>query len=159
MSHSTHPSAADGEQSSASGTTASTEWLANVPGGPAVSPPANKRLLPSLLLSSLTLFATYGGLVSILLPTHVALIDEANKVANLAIVTTTSFIFTLLAQPIAGALSDRTRSKFGRRIPGCSSVRSWEASSSLASGPSRTPCWSPCSGWSSRLPRTSCKRL
>lgn len=117
MSHSTHPSAADGVQSSASGTTAPTEWPANVPGGPAVSPPANKRLLPSLLLSSLTLFATYGGLVSILLPTQVALIDEANKVANLAIVTTTSFIFTLFAQPIAGALSDRTRSKFGRRIP------------------------------------------
>jgi MFS family permease len=88
-----------------------------LPGEPAVSPPATKRLLPSLLLASLTLFATYGGLIAILLPTQVALIDEANKVANLAIVTTTSFIFTLFAQPIAGALSDRTRSRFGRRAP------------------------------------------
>ncbi|GAA3939263.1 MFS transporter [Microbacterium soli] len=86
-------------------------------GAPAASPPATKRLLPSLLVTSLVLFATYGGLVSILLPSQVALIDEADKVGNLAIVTTTSFIFTLFAQPIAGALSDRTRSRFGRRAP------------------------------------------
>lgn len=86
-------------------------------GEPAASPPAGKALLPSLLLSSLTLFATYGGLIAILLPTQIALIDEENKVGNLAIVTTTSFIFTLFAQPIAGAFSDRTRSRFGRRAP------------------------------------------
>lgn len=87
------------------------------PGEPAASPPANKLLRPSLLAGALTLFATYGGLISILLPSHVAMLDEANKVGNLAIVTTTSFVFTLFAQPIAGALSDRTRSRFGRRAP------------------------------------------
>ncbi len=87
------------------------------PGESAASPPANRRLLPSLLVASLTLFATYGGLIAILLPTQIALLDETNKVQNLAIVTTTSFLFTLLAQPIAGALSDRTRSRFGRRVP------------------------------------------
>ncbi len=65
----------------------------------------------------MTLFATYGGLIAILLPTQILLLDEKHKVANLAIVTTTSFVFTLFAQPIAGALSDRTRSPFGRRIP------------------------------------------
>ncbi|MGF3057151.1 MFS transporter [Microbacterium sp. YY-01] len=87
------------------------------PGEPAASPPATKRLMPSLLIAALTLFATYGGLVAILLPTQVALLDEENKVANLAIVTTTSFVFTLFAQPLAGALSDRTRSRWGRRAP------------------------------------------
>ena len=86
-------------------------------GEPAASPPANRRLLPSLLIASMTLFATYGGLIAILLPTQILLLDEKHKVANLAIVTTTSFVFTLFAQPIAGALSDRTRSRFGRRIP------------------------------------------
>ncbi|GAB6859243.1 MFS transporter [Microbacterium xylanilyticum] len=86
-------------------------------GEPAASPPANRRLLPSLLIASMTLFATYGGLIAILLPTQILLLDEKHKVANLAIVTTTSFVFTLFAQPIAGALSDRTRSPFGRRIP------------------------------------------
>lgn len=88
-----------------------------VAGEPAASPPANKRLLPSMLIASLTLFATYGGLIAILLPTQIALLDPANKVQNLAIVTTTSFIFTLFAQPLAGVFSDRTRSRFGRRAP------------------------------------------
>ena len=37
--------------------------------------------------------------------------------ANLAIVTTVSFVFTLFAQPIVGAFSDRTRSRLGRRAP------------------------------------------
>ncbi|MFT4306616.1 MAG: MFS transporter, partial [Microbacterium sp.] len=43
--------------------------------------------------------------------------DEANKIANLAIVTGTSSLFTLFAQPIVGAFSDRTRSRLGRRSP------------------------------------------
>ncbi|MEV4776077.1 MFS transporter [Microbacterium sp. LWH12-1.2] len=90
---------------------------APAPGEPAASPPATRRLLPSLLIASLTLFATYGGLIAILLPSQVAMIDEANKVQNLAIVTTISFVFTLFAQPLAGAFSDRTRSRFGRRAP------------------------------------------
>ncbi|PIJ03020.1 MFS transporter, partial [Leucobacter sp. OLES1] len=99
---------------------APTGTITTVPPGsgePAASPPANRLLLPSLLASSLTLFATYGGLIAILLPTQIALLDERNKVANLAVVTTVSFVFTLFAQPIAGALSDRTRSRYGRRIP------------------------------------------
>ncbi|MGB3375763.1 MAG: MFS transporter [Microbacterium sp.] len=86
-------------------------------GAPAASPPSTKALLPSMLVASLTLFATYGGLIAILLPSQIAMLDEANKVTNLAIVTTTSFVFTLFAQPLAGAFSDRTRSRFGRRAP------------------------------------------
>jgi len=86
-------------------------------GEPAASPPATRRLLPSLLAASLTLFATYGGLIAILLPSQVLLLDPAHKVQNLAIVTTTSFVFTLFAQPLAGAFSDRSRSRFGRRAP------------------------------------------
>lgn len=87
-------------------------------GEPAASPPANRRLLPSMLIAGLTLFATYAGLIGILLPTQVqVLFGEENQEANLAIVTTVSFIFTLFAQPLAGAFSDRTRSRFGRRAP------------------------------------------
>lgn len=99
---------------------AQADVMATVPpasGEPAASPPANKVLLPSMLIAALTLFATYSGLIAILLPSQIALIDEANKVTNFAIVTTTSFVFTLFAQPLAGAFSDRTRSRFGRRAP------------------------------------------
>ncbi len=87
-------------------------------GQPAASPPANKRLLPSMLIAGLTLFATYSGLIGILLPTQIqVLFGVENQEANLAIVTTVSFIFTLFAQPLVGAFSDRTRSRFGRRAP------------------------------------------
>ncbi|MFJ4046252.1 MFS transporter [Microbacterium sp. NPDC089987] len=86
-------------------------------GEPAASPPAGRALRAGLLVAALTLYATYGGLVVILLPTQIALLDDANKVGNLFIVTTVSFVFTLFAQPLAGALSDRTRSRFGRRAP------------------------------------------
>lgn len=84
-------------------------------GEPPSSPPATKATLPAIFLSAFTLFATYAGLIGILLPSQVLLLDEANKVANLGIVMTASFVFTLFAQPIVGALSDRTRSRFGRR--------------------------------------------
>lgn len=82
-----------------------------------LSPAATPRLLPSLLISSLVLFATYAGLIAVLLPNQVAEIDAAHKVGNLAIVTTVSFVFTLFTQPIVGAFSDRTRSRLGRRTP------------------------------------------
>lgn len=90
---------------------------APIPGEAPQSPPPTRALLPGILVTALTLFATYGGLIAILLPTQIALLDEQNKVANLAIVSTVSFIFTLFAQPIVGAFSDRTRSRFGRRTP------------------------------------------
>ncbi|WP_237762417.1 MFS transporter [Arthrobacter sp. ERGS1:01] len=82
-----------------------------------ISPPAARGLLPWMAIASVFLFATYSALTGILLPVQVALISNADKVANLAIVTTVSFIFTLFAQPIVGAFSDRTRSRLGRRAP------------------------------------------
>jgi MFS family permease len=100
-----------------SGPTGTISQTAPSPGEPPASPPATKRLLPSMLVNALVLFATYAGLIAILLPTQVALLDPRDKIGNLAIVTTVSFVFTLFAQPIVGAFSDRTRSRFGRRLP------------------------------------------
>ncbi|HWU47698.1 MAG TPA: MFS transporter [Humibacter sp.] len=82
-----------------------------------VSPLAGRPLLPSLAVGSLVLSATYVGLIAVLLPNQIAAIDPAHKVQNLAIVTSTSFVFTLFAQPVIGAFSDRTRSRMGRRAP------------------------------------------
>lgn len=78
---------------------------------------ATRRLVPSLGIMSLALFATYGGLGSVLLPNQLTDIDAAHKVQNLAVVATISFLFTLFAQPVVGAFSDRTRSRLGRRAP------------------------------------------
>ncbi|WP_347290900.1 MFS transporter [Kluyvera georgiana] len=74
-------------------------------------------LLASLFTNFFVLLALYCGVISVLLPNHIAQIDPANKANNLAIVMTTALLFTIFAQPIAGALSDRCRSTWGRRSP------------------------------------------
>ncbi|MEP7762892.1 MFS transporter [Sanguibacter sp. 25GB23B1] len=63
------------------------------------------------------LAASYAAVVVVLLPNQVAALDPANKVANLALVSTVAFALTIVAQPLVGALSDRTRSPLGRRAP------------------------------------------
>lgn len=79
--------------------------------------PARTKLVWSMLVTTTALFACYLAAGSVLLPAQVALIDPAAKETNLAIVTSISSFFTLFVQPIVGALSDRTRSKLGRRAP------------------------------------------
>ncbi|WP_159500219.1 MFS transporter [Microbacterium sp. 18062] len=78
---------------------------------------ARQRLIVSMLVANVFLFATYAGVIAILLPQQLALLDDANKITNLAIVTGTSSFFTLFAQPVVGAFSDRTRARLGRRSP------------------------------------------
>ena len=70
-----------------------------------------------MTLVSIVLFGSQAGIVAVLLPTQVAAIDPDNKVANLAVVSAVAFGLTLFAQPLIGALSDRTRSPLGRRVP------------------------------------------
>lgn len=71
----------------------------------------------SMLVSYIVLFATYAGVLTILLPQQVTNVDPAEKVNNLAVVTATSSFFALFAHPLIGALSDRTRSRWGSRTP------------------------------------------
>lgn len=82
------------------------------------APPRHRTvLLTSLLVNNLVLFAVYAGVLGVLLPQQVSDLDPANKAGNLALVTSLSALATLFVQPIVGALSDRTRSRFGRRAP------------------------------------------
>ncbi|PJJ62186.1 Na+/melibiose symporter-like transporter [Compostimonas suwonensis] len=74
-------------------------------------------LLVGLAVVSVALFALYSGVLSVLLPAQLAEIDPEGKVAALAVVTSVSFAVTALAQPVFGALSDRTRTRWGRRVP------------------------------------------
>lgn len=59
----------------------------------------------------------YAGVGIILLPLQIERIDPAHKVAELGVVAGVSAVFALVFNPIGGALSDRTRSRFGRRAP------------------------------------------
>lgn len=73
-----------------------------------------KRLLAWIIPANLSIFILWGAIPTVLLPLQIASIDPANKVANLTIITTFA---AMLAQPLAGMISDRTRSRFGRRAP------------------------------------------
>lgn len=86
-----------------------------------------RRLLFSLIPSYLCFFLLWGAIPTVLLPLQMADLDEANKVANLALVTTVGAFAAMIAQPLAGALSDRTRSRFGKRAP-------WIVGGSIAGG-------------------------
>lgn len=74
-------------------------------------------LLVALAVVTSTLFAAYSGVLSVLLPERIAEIDPEGKVGALALVTSLSFAATAFAQPLLGALSDATRSRWGRRLP------------------------------------------
>ncbi|NNM45097.1 MFS transporter [Knoellia koreensis] len=76
-----------------------------------------RRMSVGLLLVYVAILAINSGGNGILLPNLVAALDQAHKVGNLAFVTTVAFAATIIAQPLAGALSDATRSRFGRRTP------------------------------------------
>lgn len=69
------------------------------------------RLLLPLLASNLALFSTYLGAAAVLLPTRVAEIspDPVHRALNLSIVSGGAAVVALVAQPVIGALSDRSR--------------------------------------------------
>lgn len=82
-----------------------------------ISAPSGRLVLGGLVLVNFALFAAFSGVISVLIPRQVEALAPADKVAALALVLSTSFAVTAIAQPILGALSDRTTSRFGRRIP------------------------------------------
>lgn len=86
-------------------------------GTPYVAGSQKWTLLISLLINNFVLLALYVGVLGVLLPNQIAALDPENKANNLAIVFAITSIFSTLTTPIAGALSDRTRSRWGRRSP------------------------------------------
>ncbi|HEX4401770.1 MAG TPA: MFS transporter [Galbitalea sp.] len=74
-----------------------------------------RRLLGWIIPANISIFIIWGAVPGILLPLQVMGVDPVHKIANLAIISTISSAGALLAQPIAGLVSDRTRSRFGRR--------------------------------------------
>ncbi len=76
-----------------------------------------RRLLVSLGIATGALSGLYAGIGSVLLPLQIEHIDRAHKVAALGLVAGVAAVFAAVFNPIGGALSDRTRSPFGRRAP------------------------------------------
>lgn len=76
-----------------------------------------RRLLGWIVPANFSVFMIWGAVGGLLMPLQVQLLGEEDKVANLAVVGTFGALAALLAQPVAGQISDRTRSRFGRRAP------------------------------------------
>ncbi|WP_345800569.1 MFS transporter [Microbacterium sp. AZCO] len=77
-----------------------------------------RRLMWWIIPANLGIFLVWGAVPGILLPQQIALqFGDENKVATFTIVATIGAFAAMLAQPIAGQVSDRTRSRFGRRAP------------------------------------------
>ncbi len=66
---------------------------------------------------NLSIYLIIGAVPGVLLPTQVTAIDAHHDVANLAIVTGIGAFAAMIISPIAGIISDRTRSRLGRRTP------------------------------------------
>ncbi|WP_420037583.1 MFS transporter [Streptomyces sp. cg28] len=77
---------------------------ADRPGGGALT-----RLLAMLALGNTAMYMVYMGVGQVLLPLQVELLDPADKVANLGLVSGVSAVFATLFNPLAGLLSDRSR--------------------------------------------------
>src|SRR5215467_15819786 len=70
-----------------------------------------------LSLANLVVWLSILPISQILLPVQVAALDAANKFTNLSIAVAIGVLAAVITNPIAGALSDRTTSRLGRRRP------------------------------------------
>ena len=75
------------------------------------------RFVGLVSLASLGLWAAFFTPIQVLLPLQLEAIDPVNKVFWLSIVTGVGALVAVVANPLAGALSDRTTLRFGRRKP------------------------------------------
>ena len=76
-----------------------------------------RRLLGWIIPANFGIFLIWGSVPGILLPQQLTVMNASDKVANFTIVATIGAFAAMIAQPAAGQISDRTRSRFGRRAP------------------------------------------
>ncbi|WEV63992.1 MFS transporter [Bifidobacterium sp. ESL0732] len=70
----------------------------------------------AFVLANLGLCIVYGGVLQVLLATQANNIAGANnRVGQLAIVTSVGALSSMIAQPVAGWIADKTNPKFGKR--------------------------------------------
>ncbi|GAA1687667.1 MFS transporter [Nonomuraea maheshkhaliensis] len=74
-------------------------------------------LLGAMFLFNVAGYAAVGAALQVLLPTQVEAADPVGKLSAFGLVTGVSAIASVCVPPIVGALSDRTRGRWGRRSP------------------------------------------
>lgn len=76
-----------------------------------------KRLVPGLIIGPASWLGPYIVCVSLFLPTMIQHLDSENKVSLVALFSTCAMIVASISNMVAGSLSDRTASKYGKRTP------------------------------------------
>lgn len=76
-----------------------------------------KRLIPGLIIGPASWLGPYIVAASLFLPTLIQEIDAPNKIQLVALFSTCGMIVATISNMVAGYLSDRTHSKFGKRTP------------------------------------------
>src|SRR5437660_796432 len=71
----------------------------------------------ALTAAAVSLYILYAGIGALLLPFQIGLLAPESKVVILRFFTSITVLIALFANPLAGSLSDRTTSRFGRRRP------------------------------------------
>ncbi|CAN5647794.1 MFS transporter [soil metagenome] len=82
---------------------------------PLVSVP--KRWVASVTLAGLGLWAGFFGPIQVLLAQQAEIVSPGHKEFVFGVVTGVGSAVSVIANPLFGALSDRTTSRFGRRVP------------------------------------------
>ncbi|MEZ3161836.1 MFS transporter [Microbacterium sp. BWT-B31] len=81
-----------------------------------LAPPV-KRLFGFIVPVNIVIYTIVGAVPGIFLPLQLQALDASNKELNLGVITGVGAAVAILASPVLGLLSDRTRSRFGRRTP------------------------------------------
>ncbi|GAB2028080.1 MFS transporter [Lactovum odontotermitis] len=76
-----------------------------------------KRLVPGLIIGPASWLGPYIVAVSLFLPAIIQQIDAPNKIKLVALFSTCGMIVAAISNMVAGYLSDRTYSKYGKRTP------------------------------------------
>lgn len=75
------------------------------------------RFLSTFFVANAGMYAIFQGMQQILLPSQVAAIDADSKVVIYGALASAGALAAAIGNPVFGSLSDRTRSRFGRRVP------------------------------------------
>jgi MFS family permease len=79
--------------------------------------PVGPVFVALLSVATLGLWSGFFTPIQVLLPMQLDAIDPAAKITNLSLVTGAGALVAVIANPLFGAISDRTTSRFGRRNP------------------------------------------
>jgi len=76
-----------------------------------------KRLIPGLIIGPASWLGPYIAAASLFLPAMIQQLDADNKIQIVALFSAIGMVVAAISNMVAGYLSDRTKSRFGKRTP------------------------------------------